>query len=259
MGLGVGMKKKYQDNDVVFVVGDIHGMAHMLEELQARIAERATALEAKHPKIVYTGDYIDRGPNSKRVIELVMSGIKGFDSVPLMGNHEDMLIDFLDNPDETTAQRWLFNGGIATCKSYGVDVTSNDQEWRPKDIRHAISKAMPAEHLDFIRNGLSVFHDDKFAIYVHAGLIPGIALEDQARDDMLWVRQKFLGSDFDWGRPVVHGHTPSRSGPELRPNRINVDTGAVYKGDLTAAILDGGGIDFIMCSEFVREPGSFRP
>jgi serine/threonine protein phosphatase 1 len=205
---------------LTFAIGDIHGC---FDELTALLELcREAAGDAAHD-FVLLGDYIDRGPDSPRVIDLLMRLAA---STPsrfrcLRGNHDEMLLRAAD-PDRSDAAliQWWANGGEATLGAYGVDDPSG----------------IPADHLAWIGSLPLCLHEhDRF--FVHAGVRPGIALGEQSARDMLWIREPFLGSE-DWhGALVVHGHTPAAAGaPELRSNRVNLDTGACFGGPLTAAV-----------------------
>lgn len=200
-----------------YAIGDIHGCLAKLIALVERC--RADA-GRRHARFVFLGDYIDRGSDSEGVIECLMAlqEDRPEDVVCLMGNHEDMLLAALDA--EEWEEDWLRNGGIHTLSSYGVTA----------------ARDLPEDHLDWIR-GLPKFHDDGLRFFVHAGVHPDRPLEGQDEHDLLWIREPFLSSTKDLGRLVVHGHTPLKIGrPDIRPNRLNLDTAAVYGGPLTAAV-----------------------
>lgn len=202
---------------LTFAIGDVHGC---LDQLTRLLDECRRFAKESPSTFIFLGDYIDRGPDSRGVINLVMDMPDRV--IALAGNHEDLLLASLTSGD--AMGRWLANSGSATLRSYGV--TS------PKDL--------PPDHLNWIRN-LPTHHDDGQRFFVHAGIRPGIPLDEQTRDDMLWIREPFLTSAIDHGRLIVHGHTPQRDGkPDLYPNRINLDTGAVYGGPLTAAVFSEG-------------------
>ena len=199
-----------------FAVGDIHGCFDKLTELLDQCRRFA---KGRPSTFIFLGDYIDRGPDSRRVVQTIMDMTVADPErvIALAGNHEDLL-----RQTDTSAGmgRWLANGGGATLRSYGV--TS------PRDL--------PPAHLAFLRN-LPTSYDDGQRLFVHAGIRPGIPLDQQTRDDLLWIREPFLSSDADHGLLIVHGHTPLKSGkPDIRQNRINLDTGAVFGRALTAAV-----------------------
>ncbi len=221
------------DGTRVYAIGDVHGRADLLRRLLRLIeldAHEARPVPAKNV-LVYLGDYVDRGPESKGVLDiLVAAPPPGFEVVCLLGNHEDLLLNFLDDPQH--GRHWLHNGGKATVASYGVDATLE-----PEPMRARLLKAMPKSHLAFLRRLplQSAFGDYAF---VHAGVRPGIPLKYQSRDDLLWIREEFLDSDQDFGKVVVHGHTPMRQAI-LAPTRISLDTGAFATGHLSGVVLAG--------------------
>lgn len=198
-----------------FVIGDIHGCHQALLELWRKISPLAA------DTIVFLGDYIDRGPDSRQVIDEILAIRKRLPRViTLMGNHEQMLLDFLEGKKETP---FLEVGGAETLASYGITPGGSN---RP---------GLPPAHLAFFR-GLITFWQNQEAIYVHAGLMPGQPLALQPKSWLLWARDEFLASDYDFGKPVVYGHTPFPQ-PRLDQHRIGIDTGAVYGGHLTCLIL----------------------
>ncbi|MBE3639491.1 metallophosphoesterase family protein [Mangrovicoccus algicola] len=222
----------------IHAIGDIHGQIGQLE----------TALELieKHGEpgapIVFCGDYVDRGPDSRAVIRLLMEGqAAGRDWICLMGNHDRFLLRYLDDPryeDPNVSRPLLWTdpplGGAATLASYGVDVAPG----RSLEEIHADAReAVPQAHRDWIA-ALPRIHETGDQIFVHAGLRPGVALEDQAEDDLVWIRNGFLESPVDWGRLVVHGHT-ALDRPEFYGNRLNLDGGTGYGRPLVPALLEG--------------------
>jgi serine/threonine protein phosphatase 1 len=199
-------------------IGDIHGCRAMLDALLAR-CERYAAGRAL--RLVFLGDYIDRGPDSRGVIArlVALQQQRPDDVICLRGNHEVLLLDAVASGDPTL---WFANGGMATLASYGIREPS----------------ALPADHLRWLA-ALPVSFDDDLRFFVHAGANPDRPLHAQRQEDLVWIRQPFLSQPHDFGRLVVHGHTPERSGrPDLRSWRLNLDTGAVYGGRLTAAVFD---------------------
>ena len=204
---------------LTFAIGDTHGCSDLLTDLLRRIADRAAG---EPHAIVALGDYIDRGPDSAGVIatfRALQAKSASGRVVCLMGNHEDMLLRALRRPD--SAEVWLRNGGHEMLASFDVE--------RPEDL--------PQDVVDWIAGCPTVF-EDSLRCYVHAGLNPAFDRVHQRDSDRLWIRHEFLESKHDFGRYIVHGHTPLTSGrPDMRRNRVNLDTGAVYGGKLTAAIL----------------------
>lgn len=213
----------------IYAVGDIHGRLDLLQKLLERIW--ADAPDAKN-SLVFVGDYIDRGPASKDVIDLLIQLERpGWDVVRLRGNHEQVLLDYLDHPE--TYPLWRNFGGAETLLSYGVrPPLSSDQEELQRTHK-AFTAALPTPHYAFL-SALPYSHVIGDYFFVHAGVHPAIALERQLPEDMLWIRDEFLCSDASFGKIVVHGHTPGGV-PVVRPNRICIDTGAYATNQLTAA------------------------
>jgi len=231
------------DGTCVYAVGDIHGRHDLLRDLQRRIAADAAGRNAGRRVVVYLGDYVDRGPDSRAVIEtLAGAPLPGFESVHLRGNHETLLLDFLD--DVTIAPLWFANGGDNTLESYGVAVGHDDP---PDDLQAAFRAAFPPAHKAFLE-GLALSHVEGGYAFVHAGVRPGVPLAAQAEEDLIWIRDEFLDATADHGHVVVHGHSIATR-PEERANRIAIDTGAFYSGALTALVLDGATRNFIQTTD----------
>ena len=213
---------------LTYAVGDIHGSYTKLANLIRHCTEHRGGNDFR---FVFLGDYIDRGRRSKDVVDLLMqTQAAAPDNVTcLRGNHEDMLLSAAKGGDP---RMWIENGGDATLRSYGVN--------RAEDI--------PSEHLGWLKRLPFAISDAK-RFYVHAGIMPGVPLEQQDREVMLWIRTKFLSDQRDHGLYVVHGHTPTEDGmPELRHNRLGLDTLAWYGNPLFAAVFDNqhtGPIAFI--------------
>lgn len=225
------------DGTRVYAIGDIHGCADLLADMQAQIAADLEGSRPARVVVVYLGDYIDRGLASRAVIEaLITAPIDGAETVHLRGNHEAFLLHFLDEPE--VGPNWLPNGGDATLLGYDVEkpwiINGEPVLERARDELRA---NLPASHLAFLE-GLPLYHVEGGYTFVHAGIRPGVALEDQEERDLLWIRNAFLNSHADHGCCVVHGHTITREA-EVRPNRIGIDTGAYYTGTLTCLVLEG--------------------
>ena len=217
----------------IYAVGDVHGRADLLAELHKLIAKDAGKAAESRRVIVYLGDYVDRGPDSAGVIDrLIDSPLEGFEQVFLMGNHEQFFLDFLADP--AIGPQWVSNGGDATLSSYGVDVAAGEAADMAA-VSALLQKKMPAEHRAFLEE-LAVSHCEGDYFFVHAGIRPGVPLSQQSEDDLLWIREPFLDSADAREFVVVHGHSPVEA-PEVHDNRIAVDTGAVWSGRLTAAVL----------------------
>jgi len=200
----------------IFAVGDIHGCLDKLVSLMGIID-----IDLKKDRLVFIGDYIDRGPHSKEVVDyLIDLGRREPGVIFLKGNHELMLQHYLNGTDRST---FLFNGGHATLESY------------LKSRNQAEADLIPKSHLDFFDNLRLYYETDKY-IFVHAGLKANISLEEQDEWDMLWIRDEFIFSNFDFGKRVIFGHTPFRE-PLVLDNKIGIDTGAVYGNRLTCVEL----------------------
>lgn len=227
----------------VYAIGDIHGRRDLLDGLLARIGQDADGEEpVEHEMIVFVGDYIDRGPQSREVIDRLLSPMpRGMEPVFLLGNHERLLIDTLRSAE--TLSLWLPNGGQATLKSYGIDLL--DMASRPAGSvsESWIEQAIPETHRAFLK-GLQLYKKLGDYLFVHAGIRPGVPLAEQSNHDLLWIRAEFLEHEGDLGHFVVHGHT-ARLEPDVRANRIGIDTGAVKTGRLTALRLQGRDRRFI--------------
>lgn len=221
----------------IYVIGDIHGRVDLLHDLHVRIREDAAGSSATRKVVVYLGDYVDRGDSSCQVIELLSSEpLAGFEAVCLSGNHEEMMLGFLD--DAAMGAMWMNNGGDATLFSYGVSIASgNNAHQRHVAMQRALREKLPARHLSFLR-GLRPCHTEGGYFFVHAGVRPGVPLDEQNSEDLLWIREEFLYSKADHGRCVVHGHTIV-SEPEFLANRIGIDTGAYFSNRLTGLVLEG--------------------
>lgn len=221
----------------LYAIGDIHGRADLLAGLHETILADSRAAGSAHCVAVYVGDYVDRGLHVREVIDLLLdSALPGFESIHIRGNHEEMLLAFLD--DAAAGPLWLANGGDSTLASYGVG------GWRPPldeealdTLQARLREALPPRHEAFLR-GLRTYHVEGGYLFVHAGLRPGVPLEDQTEHDLLWIREEFLDSRADHGKIVVHGHSINYQ-PEEHPNRIGIDTGAFATGHLTCLVLDG--------------------
>jgi calcineurin-like phosphoesterase family protein len=227
------------DDTVVYAVGDIHGRWDLLQELHARIAADARRRAAPRKLLVYLGDYVSRGPDSRRVVEMVMGRAPpGLEAVPLKGNHEDMLLRFVAG-DLDAGRHWFDYDGLDMLRDYGVVASPREAEdaLAVEALRRRFAAALPAEHLAFFR-GLRVSHDEGGYRFVHAGVRPGVPLAAQSDHDQMWIRGEFLGSDADLGAVIVHGHSISPA-PDVRANRIGIDTGAVRSGVLTCLVLEG--------------------
>lgn len=229
----------------VYAVGDIHGRADLLIRLMQDLREDTARGEYQgRPILIFLGDYIDRGFQSKEVIDFLLSDIVSpFETYFLKGNHEAAMIQFLSDP--SIGPRWAEYGGAETLVSYGVQPprtrTSMD-EW--KQASASLNAALPPQHLDFLsRLDLSVRVGDY--LFVHAGVRPAVPLDMQTEQDLLWIREEFLGDRRELDAVIVHGHTPERK-PYRDARRIGLDTGAYLSGRLTAARFEHDNVEFIV-------------
>jgi serine/threonine protein phosphatase 1 len=224
------------EGERVYAIGDVHGCLVQLRALKGLIAADNSARSPANVTLVYVGDYVDRGPDSKGVLDEVRLPIEGIGTtVHLKGNHELMLQQFLRDP--VRARDWLSNGGLATLASFGVDGTMAKLGFDLEATGDALAAALEPERLELL-DTLKLYAQIGDYFFCHAGVRPSIALADQREIDLLWIREPFLTSKKDFGAVIVHGHTPVAA-PEMRPNRINLDTACFATGRLTAAVLDG--------------------
>jgi len=228
----------------VYAVGDVHGRADLLIKLLEQL--RADALAGEYegrPILIFLGDYIDRGFQSKEVISILLSNaVSPFETYFLKGNHEQAMLQFLGDPG--IGPRWAEYGGAETLVSYGVQPprtrTSLD-EWIQASA--GLQEALPTEHLHFLKSlELSVRVGDY--VFVHAGVRPGVPLDQQSEHDLLWIREDFLNDRRHLGAVIVHGHTPITQ-PYRDARRIGLDTGAYLSGKLTAARFEHETVEFI--------------
>lgn len=228
----------------IYAIGDIHGQLAMLDTALDRI-EADGGPEAR---VIFLGDYVDRGPESCGVIERLSRGLaEGRNWVCLKGNHDRLFEWFIappaprNDPYLMLGYDWFHEriGGRETAASYGVDVPDRI---RQKDMAAEFRAAVPEAHLDFLQN-LKLSHREAGKFFVHAGIRPGVPLDQQDEEDLLWIRQEFHDDPRDHGALIVHGHTPVKA-PELHSNRLNLDTGAGYGRPPTVAVLEDSGAIF---------------
>jgi serine/threonine protein phosphatase 1 len=220
----------------IYAIGDVHGCLDRLVTLHEMIAQDLAQRPVAHTTLIHLGDYIDRGSDSAQVIDWLINQppVPADVFVNLMGNHEEMMLAAVTAISEDLPSHWLSNGGADSLLSWGIPRTVPPREWAAR---------LPVQHLLFIRD-LPLRYRVGPYFFVHAGIQPGIVLEQQTRHDMLWIREPFLSSKEDHGAVVVHGHTPKRQ-PTVLPNRIAVDTGAVIGGALTCVVLEADQLGFL--------------
>jgi serine/threonine protein phosphatase 1 len=220
----------------VYAVGDIHGCLDRLVALHERIAEDIAARPTERVTLVHLGDYVDRGADSAQVVDWLINQppVPADAIVNLMGNHEHMMLSAVVGADPEAPGQWLANGGADSLLSWGISRAVPPSEWAGQ---------IPRQHLLFLRD-LAIKHRVGPYFFVHAGVRPGVKLDQQSRQDMMWIREPFLSSRADHGAVVVHGHTPKRE-PVVQPNRIAIDTGAVLGGALTCVMLEADQLAFL--------------
>ncbi|MCB2053240.1 MAG: serine/threonine protein phosphatase [Geminicoccaceae bacterium] len=239
-----GRPARLPDAVRVYAIGDVHGRLDLLRKLEAQIeADIAARDDGARPLLVYLGDYVDRGFESMGVIEhLCGPALDGCDRVLLLGNHDAWMRDFLDG--QPVGPNWLRFGGDATLLSYGVRVDfKQPEEARIAAAQTSLVERVPAHHRTFLAElELAFALGDYF--FCHAGIRPGLALEEQGELDLIWIREPFLGWEGECGKVIVHGHTVEDE-PVVRHNRIGVDTGACFTGRLTCLVLEGDEFRFL--------------
>ena len=227
----------------LYCIGDIHGRLDLLQDVHKKIA--LDALEFEGRKIlVYLGDYVDRGLHSKHVTDCLLANhFPDFETIFLLGNHEQVLLQFLLSNDDAIAHDWFRFGGLSTLVSYGVNVRGIPTAKDLPGLRAELTEKLPATHLDFFER-LALNYEIGGYYFVHAGIKPKVKLHLQRPEDMLWIREEFLNSDVFHGKVIVHGHSVTGE-PEIRPNRIGIDTGAYASGRLTCAVFEDMGCRFL--------------
>lgn len=213
-------------------IGDVHGCADELEALLDAVSPTSS------DRLVFLGDYIDRGPASRRVLDMLVELRRALpETVFLRGNHEEMLLSFLGR-DAEGGELFLRAGGGPTLASYGL--AAPGRGLAPADLPAAACAALPAAHLDFLEGGLRLWFRSGRFLFVHAGVRPGVPLEKQRKRDLLWIREEFLGAATGVEGVVVFGHTPYRNAFFGRDGKLGLDTGCVYGGMLSCVDLSSG-------------------
>jgi serine/threonine protein phosphatase 1 len=218
----------------IYAIGDLHGRVDLLDRLFSHIDDDLVTFPAQRAIQVFLGDYIDRGPDSRYVLDRLIERSQTHELICLKGNHELFLLDFLRNPE--LLKQWRQFGGVDTLISYGLMPPFNPTKEQLEAIAAGLQQAMPAEHLEFLSRLRPSFACGDY-LFVHAGVRPGVTIFEQQEKDLLWIREEFLQSEEDFGKAIVHGHTPVPTA-EIRSNRINIDTGAYVSGLLTCLILE---------------------
>jgi serine/threonine protein phosphatase 1 len=213
----------------VYAVGDVHGRADLLAQLLSEIDADLKAHPVPQAIHVFLGDYIDRGPDSRQVLDLLIARSQRHETIFLMGNHEVLVEQFLRNPESFAI--WRDVGGIDTLLSYGIRPPPNPDVTEQPMLARRLAEVLPPAHRQFLRSLKRSFICGDF-FFVHAGVRPGVPLSQQADEDLFWIRDEFLNSKEKFGKFVVHGHNPVM-GVEFHANRINIDTGAFVTGRLS--------------------------
>jgi serine/threonine protein phosphatase 1 len=219
----------------VYAIGDIHGRADLLSEMLAVIDADLARSMPPDPIEVFLGDYVDRGPDSSKTLDLLIQRSRTRKTVFLRGNHEAYMLEVFH--DSTKVEDWRQFGGLQTMISYGLQPSLKPDAEEQADLVRRLKAALPDPHLTFLQHLRPSFTCGDF-YFVRAGARPGIPLDEQQEADLLWIRNEFLESEDNFGKYIVHGHTPVRA-PDIRPNRINIDTGAYATGNLTLLTIEG--------------------
>ena len=219
----------------IYAIGDLHGRLDLLNKMLSLIKEDIAHFPITRPLYVFLGDYIDRGRWSRETIDRLIEHGAAHEAVFLKGNHELIALSCLS--DRTKIDQWLYLGGIETLRSYGVAPELFANRKQAAGTQRAFHEALPRSHLVFFRDLKSFFVTGDF-FFAHAGVKPGVELGKQTERDLLWIRDEFLSSRKDFGKIVIHGHTPIER-IDVRPNRINIDTGAFATERLTCLIIEG--------------------
>ncbi|WP_126539567.1 metallophosphoesterase family protein [Oharaeibacter diazotrophicus] len=231
-----GPEGRVEDGTRIYCIGDVHGRADLLGRVRGFVVDDlATAPERR--LTVFLGDLVDRGPDSAGVLEAIATGWPT-GTVVLRGNHETEFLAVLDQPRRLAA--WQRHGGLETLASYGVPVVDVVRGGRFSEAVAALKDKLPPAHLELVAGARASFVSGDF-FFCHAGVRPGVALDAQTEEDLTTIRSPFLDFDGDFGKIVVHGHTPVRA-PVLKANRIALDTGAYMTDVLTCAVFEAGAI-----------------
>jgi serine/threonine protein phosphatase 1 len=228
-------KASLPDGIRIYAIGDIHGCTDLLRVLLAQIESDEAQYPCTRSIIVFLGDYIDRGPDSRGTVDLLLACARVREVVILKGNHETFIRRFLDAPQ--SLNDWRSLGGLETLVSYGLRPSLRRSHCDQERLSQELLAALPPEHLAFFESLPSSFICGDF-VFVHAGVRPGIELRKQTEDDLLWIRDDFLHYSLPFEKFVVHGHTPVNA-PDVRCNRANIDTGAFATGRLSCVVIEG--------------------
>lgn len=233
----------------IYAIGDVHGRLDLLDEMHELIRNDAEIIApGTRLLVVYLGDYIDRGPRSSDVIDRLLDNplSPDFDTVYLRGNHEDIMLGFLDAG--TRAAAWFRHGGRETLQGYGLVAPDPTADGKFPAARTALAERLPPAHRAFL-DATKFMHREGDYLFVHAGIRPGVTLEKQDPTDFMWIRHEFMDSEAHFGVCVVHGHT-IEARPAITDQRIGLDTGAYYTGVLSCAVIEGDAVRFLQTAPF---------
>lgn len=232
-----------------YAIGDVHGRLDLLEQLLAGIERDRSERPARKTLLVFLGDLIDRGPHSAQVLDRLRNfSADGVRTVFLLGNHEEVLLRILDG-DAALITKWRWFGGSECLSSYGVE-PAQLAKLSDEEALQRVRAAIPADHVKFLESFVDTCRFGDY-LFVHAGIRPGVSLEEQLQADLRWIREPFLLDESDHGCVVVHGHTISEE-VEERPNRIGIDTGAYQTGVLSALAIEGDRRWYLQTKESAR-------
>ncbi|MDO9440132.1 MAG: metallophosphoesterase family protein [Beijerinckiaceae bacterium] len=226
----------------IYCIGDVHGRSDLLKRCRTHIETDLARRPVGHSMTIMLGDYIDRGPDSRGVLDILTSEPFPNDLVALRGNHEQILLDFLEDP--AVLNHWRLCGGLEALHSFGVPMQEVARGRGYLEARDRLLDLMPDAHLRFIQETAASGEIGGY-FFCHAGVMPGVELHEQREEDLLWIRQPFLDHSLPFGKIVIHGHTATER-PELRANRIGIDTGAYATGRLTCLVLEGEEAGFLL-------------
>lgn len=225
----------------IYAIGDIHGRADLLDQVFSRIDADLARYPIAHPLQIFLGDYIDRGSHSADVVTKLIDRARHHKVVCLKGNHEIYVLEFLRNPP--ILRSWGQYGGLSTLLSYGLAPSFSPTPEEEDELARELARVLPKSHSHFFSSLPASFACGDY-FFAHAGIRPGAPLARQSEEDLLWIREEFLSCEESFEKVIVHGHTPVME-PEVRRNRINVDTGAYATGRLSCVRLEGDQISFI--------------
>ncbi len=223
------------DDKRLYIIGDIHGRSDLLDRMVNAIYRDIDKHGWRKSLTITLGDYVDRGPDSRGVLDRLARNPFPAEYIALRGNHEALFESFMHH--DSDGEFWRQLGGLETLHSYGVPIKNLGVGKGSEEAAEALNAAVPEEHRAFLaslKNSICI--DGNF--FCHAGVRPNVPLDRQTVDDLYWIRGEFLNSEQDFGKMIIHGHSP-HEWPEVKPNRVNIDTGAFATGRLTCLVIEG--------------------